>query len=362
LRLILNEIMTRHTRTITAAAVALLAAACAGDTNEQEAATGGAQADAGVVNVYSHRHYDTDDQLFQRFTERTGIKVNVVTAGADELIARLESEGASTQADVLITVDAGRLHRAKERGLLQPIASETLEQNIPEHLRDRDNMWFGLTRRARIIAYAKDRVQPSQLSTYEALAQPEWKGRVTVRSSDNVYNQSLLASIIAHNGADAAREWAQGIANNLSRQPSGGDTDQIKAIAAGTGDVAIVNSYYLARLQASDDAENRRIGEMIAPFFPNQGDRGTHVNVSGAGVTAHAKNRDNAVRLIEFLSSPEAQELFAQGNQEYPVNPAVQPSPTLAAWGEFRADTLNLSTLGELNAEAVRIFDAAGWR
>src|SRR5690606_5184018 len=203
--------MTRYTRTITAAAVALLAAACAGDTNEQEAATGGAQADAGVVNVYSHRHYDTDDQLFQRFTERTGIKVNVVTAGADELIARLESEGASTQADILITVDAGRLHRAKARGLLQPIVSETLERNVPSHLRDPDNTWFGLTRRARIIAYAQDRVQPSELSTYEALAEPQWQGRVTVRSSDNVYNQSLLASIIAHDGADSARAWAQGI-------------------------------------------------------------------------------------------------------------------------------------------------------
>lgn len=356
--------MTRAIHVFAAAAAVLATAACVGDTNEQAGATGegAASAEAGVVNVYSHRHYDTDQELFRRFTEQTGIQVNVVTAGADELIARLESEGSSTQADMLITVDAGRLHRAKDRGLLQPITSETLEQNVPSHLRDPDNTWFGLTRRARIIAYAKDRVQPSELSTYEALAQPEWQGRVTVRSSDNVYNQSLLASLIAHDGADSARAWAQGIANNLSREPSGGDTDQIKAVAAGTGDVAIVNSYYLARLQSSDDAEEQRIGNMIAPFFPNQDGRGTHVNVSGAGVTTHAKNRDNAVRLIEFLSSPEAQQLFAQGNQEYPANPSVQPSATLAAWGEFRADTLNLSTLGELNAEAVRIFDAAGWR
>ncbi len=345
-----------------AAAAIFVAAACAGDTNDQNAAAAAGSADAGVVNVYSHRHYDTDQQLFDRFTEQTGIQVNVVTAGADELIARLESEGASTQADMLITVDAGRLHRAKDRGLLQPITSETLEQNIPSHLRDPDNTWFGLTRRARIIAYAKDRVQPSELSTYEALAQPEWEGRVTVRSSDNVYNQSLLASLIAHNGADAAAAWAQGIANNLSREPSGGDTDQIKAVAAGTGDVAIVNSYYLARLQSSDDPEEQRVGNMIAAHFPNQDGRGTHVNVSGAGVTTHAKNRDNAVRLIEFLSSAEAQQLFAQGNQEYPANLSVQPSETLIGWGEFEADTLNLSRLGELNAEAVRIFDAAGWR
>jgi len=356
--------MTAYIRALTAAAAIIGVAACAGDTGDtdRDANTDAATADAGVVNVYSHRHYDTDQQLYDRFTEQTGIRVNVVTAGADELIARLESEGASTQADILITVDAGRLHRAKDRGLLQPIVSETLERNVPSHLRDPDNTWFGLTRRARIIAYAKDRVQPSELSTYEALSEPEWQGRVTVRSSDNVYNQSLLASLIAHDGADSARAWAQGIARNMARQPSGGDTDQIKAVAAGTGDVAIVNSYYLARLQASTDPEEQRIGAMIAAFFPNQDDRGTHVNVSGIGVTTHAKNRDNAVRLIEFLSSPDAQQLFAQGNQEYPANPAVQPSPTLAAWGEFRADTLNLSVLGELNAEAVRVFDASGWK
>jgi len=353
--------MNGHIRALTAATAILAVAACTGDT-DQDANTGAASADAGVVNVYSHRHYDTDQQLYDLFAAETGIRVNVVTAGADELIARLESEGASTQADILITVDAGRLHRAKARGLLQPIVSETLERNVPSHLRDPDNTWFGLTRRARIIAYAQDRVQPSELSTYEALAEPQWQGRVTVRSSDNVYNQSLLASIIAHDGADSARAWAQGIARNMARQPSGGDTDQIKAVAAGTGDVAIVNSYYLARLQSSADPEEQRIGARIAAFFPNQDGRGTHVNVSGIGVTAHAKNRDNAVRLIEFLSSPDAQLFFAQGNQEYPANPAVPPSPTLAGWGEFRADTLNLSVLGELNAEAVRIFDASGWR
>lgn len=351
--------MFRHLRPLAAAAVILAFAACGGDAGEQ--ATPRA-ADAGEVNVYSHRHYETDDQLFQLFTRQTGIRVNVVTAGADELIARLEAEGASTRADLLITVDAGRLHRARERGLLQPVASATLESNVPAHLRDPDGYWFGLTRRARVIAYAKDRVEPSELSTYEALAGPEWAGRVTVRSSDNVYNQSLLASIIAHNGPDAARAWAEGIARNMARRPSGGDTDQIKAVAAGIGDVAIVNSYYLARLQASDDAEERRIGAMIAAHFPNQGDRGTHVNVSGAGVTTHSSNRDNAVRLIEFLSGPEAQELFAEGNQEYPTNRSIAPSAVLASWGDFRADTLNLSVLGELNGEAVRIFDAAGWR
>jgi len=213
-----------------------------------------------------------------------------------------------------------------------------------------------------VIAYAKGRVQPSELSTYAALAGPEWDGRVTVRSSDNVYNQSLLASIIAHEGAEAARAWAEGIARNLSRPPSGGDTDQLKAIASGTGDVAIVNTYYLARLQSSSDPEEARVGQAIGVHFPNQEGRGTHVNVSGAGVTAHAKNPEQAVRLLEFLSSDEAQALFAEGNQEYPVKQGVAMSATLAGWGEFRADTLNLARLGELNAEAVRIFDTAGWK
>jgi iron(III) transport system substrate-binding protein len=317
---------------------------------------------SGVVNVYSHRHYDTDRELFRLFTEATGIEVNVVTASADELITRLENEGAASPADVLITVDAGRLHRAKERGLLQPVRSEVLGANIPEQLRDPDGEWFGLTTRARIIAYHRARVQPEQLSTYEALAEPQWRGRVLTRSSSNVYNQSLLASIIAHEGEAAAERWASAVSTNLSRAPSGGDTDQIKALAAGAGDVAIVNTYYLARLASSSNAEERRIAEQVGAFFPNQNGRGTHVNVSGAGVTRHAPNRDNAVRLIEFLAGEEAQRLFAEGNQEYPARPGVAWSEELLAWGEFRADSLSLVRLGELNDEAVRIFDRTGWR
>jgi iron(III) transport system substrate-binding protein len=248
--------------------------------------SGAATAGSGVVNVYSHRHYDTDRELFRRFTEASGIEVNVVTASADELITRLENEGAASPADVLITVDAGRLHRARERGLLQPIRSELLEGSIPAQLRDPDGQWFGLTTRARIIAYHRGRVQPESLSTYEALAEPQWRGRVLTRSSSNVYNQSLLASIIAHEGEGAAESWAQAISGNLSRAPSGGDTDQIKALAAGAGDVAIVNTYYLARLASSSNAEERRIAEQVGAFFPNQNGRGTHINVSGAGVPA----------------------------------------------------------------------------
>lgn len=353
--------MARLPRSSIALLLALSAflTACGGDSGGEQT---GAAASAGEVNVYSHRHYDIDTELFRRFTEQTGIAVNVVSASADELITRLENEGADSPADILITVDAGRLHRAKERGLLQPIESQVLEENVPDHLQDVDNQWFGLTQRARIIAYHRDRVQPEELSTYEALAEPQWQGRVLIRSSSNVYNQSLLASLIAHLGSDAATEWARGIVNNMARPPSGGDTDQIKAVAAGAGDVAVSNSYYLARLMASDDAEDRRVAEQIGVHFPNQGDRGTHVNVSGAGVTASSSNTENAIRLIEFLSSEEAQGLFAEASQEYPVNPAVAWSQTLQSWGEFQPDTLDLSRLGELNAEAVRIFDTVGWR
>ena len=319
--------------------------------------------DAGEVNVYSHRHYESDEELFDRFTAETGIEVNVVTGSADELITRLEQEGEDSPADLLVTVDAGRLHRAQEMGLLQPVESSTLEERVPSNLRDPQGHWYGLTQRARVIVYAEDRVDPSELSTYEALADDRWDDRLLIRSSSNIYNQSLLASIIAAHGMDEATEWAEAVADNLARSPSGGDTDQIKAVVAGAGDVAVVNTYYLGRLLASDDPEDQRVAEAVDVFFPNQGEgeRGTHVNVSGAGVTTHAPNRDNAVRLLEFLTSPEAQRAFAQGNHEYPVVPAVEPSSTLQAWGDFRADTLNLGRLGELNDEAVRAFDEAGW-
>jgi len=312
--------------------------------------------------VYSHRHYEADQQLFARFTEETGIRVNVVTASADELNTRLENEGKNSPADVLITVDAGRLHRAKEKGLLQPVRSEVLETSVPSSYRDPEGYWFGLTRRARVFIYDPARVKPGELSTYEGLADPKWKGRILARSSGNVYNQSLLASLIASTGEEAAERWARGVAANLARPPAGGDTDQIKAVAAGVGDVAIANTYYFGRLLASSDAEERRLAERLAIFFPNQDGRGTHVNVSGAGVTVSSKNVANAIRLLEFLASEDAQKIFSEANLEYPVNPRVEPAAILRAWGEFRADTLNLARLGELNASAVEIFDRAGWR
>lgn len=333
---------------------ALAVSACSGG--------GGDDTTDDVVNVYSHRHYEADQELFRYFTEMTGIQVNVQTASADELITRLETEGESTIVDVLITVDAGRLHRAKERGLLQSVSTATLDANVPSHLRDPDGFWYGLTQRGRVIVYATDRVDPSELSSYEDLADPRWRGRVLVRSSENIYNQSLLASIIASSGEEAAERWAEGIVANMARAPQGGDTDQIKDVAAGVGDVAIVNTYYLGRLLNADEAADRNLADKVGVFFPNQASRGTHVNVSGAGVTAYSPNRENAIRLLEFLTDAKAQSVFAEANFEYPVKPGVEWAATLAGWGEFVADTLNLSTLGALNARAVMVFDRAGWR
>ncbi|TVP56583.1 MAG: Fe(3+) ABC transporter substrate-binding protein [Gemmatimonadales bacterium] len=318
--------------------------------------------DAEVVNVYSHRHYDTDEALFQQFTAESGIAVRVVSASADELIARLEREGEASPADLLITVDAGRLHRAKERGLLQAVRSETLAEAVPAHLRDPDDHWFGLTTRARILAYARDRVDPGELSSYEALTDPAWEDRILVRSSENIYNISMMASIVAAHGAEAAEEWARGMVANFARPPQGNDTDQIRDVAAGVGDVAIVNTYYVGRLLNHEDPESRELGRAVGIFFPNQDDRGTHVNVSGAGVTAHAPNVENAVRLLEFLVGVEAQTAFAEANFEYPVREGVEWASTLLEWGEYRPDPLPLSRLGELNNEAVQIFDRAGWR
>jgi iron(III) transport system substrate-binding protein len=318
--------------------------------------------DGPVVNVYSHRHYDTDEALFQRFTRETGIRVRVVSASADELISRLEREGPASPADLLITVDAGRLHRAKERGLLQPVRSEELESAVPARYRDPEGHWYGLTVRARIIAYALDRVDPSELSTYGDLAHPRWRGRVLTRSSENIYNISMLASIIAAEGPEATEDWVRGVVANLARPPQGNDTDQIRDVAAGVGDVALVNTYYVGRLLNAQDEASRELGRQVGIFFPNQGDRGTHVNVSGAGVTAHAPNRENAIRLLEFLVGEEAQRAFAEANFEYPVRPGVERAGALLDWGDFRPDTLNLARLGELNNEAVRIFDRGGWR
>ncbi len=322
------------------------------------------EADSGesVVNLYSSRHYDTDDSLYDNFTEQTGIEVNLIEAKADELIERIKSEGANSPADVLITVDAGRLWRAEEEGLLQSIESETLEAAIPENLRHPDNLWFGLTTRARVIVYNNDTVDPSELSTYEALAEPEWEGRVCIRSSSNIYNMSLVASMIESNGEEAAAEWVDGLVKNLAREPEGGDTDQIRAVAAGQCDVAIANHYYWARLMKSDDAADQEVASQTSVFFPNQDDRGTHVNISGAGVVTTSPNRENAIAFIEYLASPEAQEVFAAGNNEYPVVEGVNVDPIVAELGDFKVDDVNVSSYGRNSPKMIEIADRAGWK
>ncbi len=314
------------------------------------------------INVYTHRHYEADQELFKKFEDQTGIKVNVINASADELIQKMNMEGAQSPADVLITVDAGRLTRAKDQGLLQPIQSEILENNIPSHLKDPDNHWFGITKRARIIAYSLDRVSPDQLSTYEDLASDKWKNKLLIRSSGNIYNQSLLASIIVNNGEEEARRWTQAIVNNMARAPKGSDRDQVKAVVAGEGDLAIVNSYYIGQMLNSSDPEEVATAKKIGLFFPNQDGRGTHINVSGAGVAKYAPNKENAVKFIEFLVSEEAQRIFSHSNYEYSVLPAVKSEGLLHEWGEFKEDELTLSKLGENNKKAVLIFDEAGWK
>ena len=336
--------------------------ACNGERNSAETATETKKEAAGEVNVYTHRHYEADQELFRQFEEQTGIKVNVVSASADELIQRLQMEGANSPADVLLTVDGGRLWRAKEQGLLSPVQSETLNNNIPARFRDQQGNWYGLTYRARIIAYDSTKINAPQLNTYQDLANSKWKNQVLVRSSENLYNQSLLASIIANEGPEKALQWAKGVVKNMAREPKGGDRDQVKAIAAGQGTIALSNSYYIGKMVTSDDPAEVEAGKRVKVLFPNQQGRGTHINISGGGVTRHAPNRENAIRFMEFLSSAEAQEVFAQANYEYPVKEGVAWAPLLQQWGTFKADTLDMEKLGKLNAEAVTIFDKAGWK
>ncbi|MFQ5984460.1 MAG: Fe(3+) ABC transporter substrate-binding protein [Alphaproteobacteria bacterium] len=319
-------------------------------------------AQAAAVNVYSARQEVLIRPLFDRFTAETGIEVNVVSGNADMLLQRLRREGANSPADVLLTVDAGRLVRAKEAGVLQPVESRLLDSSIPARYRDPQGTWYGLSVRARPIVYAKDRVKATELSTYEALADPTWKGRICVRSSNNIYNQSMLSAMIEHLGVERTEAWAKALVANFARTPQGGDRDQIRAVAAGECEIAIANTYYLARLTRSDNPKDRDVAARVAIFWPNQSGRGVHVNISGAAVTKSARNRENAIKLLEFLVSREAQRIYAEVVNEYPVKPGVPTSDVVASWGEFKADDLNLVVLGENNAEAVRIADRVGWK
>ncbi len=321
-------------------------------------------ADDHVVNIYSARKEALILPVLERFKNDTGIEFNLVTGKADELLKRIELEGDATPADLFITVDAGRLHRAKQADVLQPIVSAMVMSAVPEHLRDPDGLWVGLSMRARPIFYAVGRVTPDELSTYEKLGNQQWRGRICIRSSSNIYNQSLVASMIESNGTGRTLDWANHLVENFARTPSGGDTDQIKAVAAGQCDIAIANTYYYGRLAASSDENNRMVAEKVQVFWPNQGvdERGVHVNVSGAGITRYAKNPENAVRLLEYLLTTDSQNWYAQVNHEYPVVPNVPISDVLTAIGSFKADDINMAVLGVNNRKAVELMDRAGWQ
>jgi iron(III) transport system substrate-binding protein len=315
-----------------------------------------------VVNLYSARKEKLIKPLLDRFSEQTGITVNLVTGKADALLQRLQSEGRNTPADLLITTDAGRLHRAKAAGVTQAVTSEKLSEVVPQSFRDPDGHWYGLSLRARPILYVKERVDPSRLSTYETLIDPDWKHKICIRSSSNIYNQSLVASMIAANGVESTETWAKTFVKQFARPPKGGDRDQIKAAAAGQCDIAIANTYYLAGMLTSKDQAQRDAAAKLAVFWPNQQGRGTHVNVSGAALTKAAKNRENAIKLLEFLVNRDSQAWYAEANGEYPVRDDVTPSELLKGWGDFKMDRLNLSQLGKFNPDAVRLMDRAGWK
>ncbi|WP_054024022.1 Fe(3+) ABC transporter substrate-binding protein [Bacillus sp. FJAT-28004] len=315
-----------------------------------------------VVNVFTARHYDIDSQLFDAFTKETGIKVNEIKGTAEELVERLKREGESSEADLFITVDGGVLNYAKQNDVLQSIQSTTVDSNVPAEWRDNDNNWVGIATRARVIVYAKDRVKPEQLSTYEDLAGDKWKGKVLVRSSSSLYNQSLLASFIELNGEQKAEEWAKGLVANFARDPEGGDRDQAKAIVAGLGDVAIMNTYYVGQMLNSKDAEEVKVAEQIGVFFPNQDTTGAHLNISGVGLTKHAKNKDNAVKLIEYMTGKDGQTLLTQGSFEFPVNASADKPELLKGWGDFKTQKLDFTKLGEHNKKAVELLAKVGWK
>ena len=316
------------------------------------------------VNLYSQRHYSVDELQYENFTKLTGIKVNVIKANADELIERLKNEGDKSPADLFISVDAGKLQRAADLNLLQKVSNTTINTNVSKDLIDINGYWTPITYRARIIVYSNERVNKSDLSTYEDLANEKWKGRILVRSSSNAYNQALMSSIVANLGSDVANDWSEGVVKNFARDPKGSDRDQVKAIAAGQGDIAIVNSYYIGLLLSSQKEEELDAGRSVSVFFPNQGDneRGSHINVSGIGLAKYSPNKENAIKLMEYLTSEEAQNTYVNNSYEYAANPNVKPSKIVQDWGTFKTDKLDLNMLGKFREEAIRIFDKTGWK
>ncbi len=320
------------------------------------------EAKADEVNIYSYRKEVLIRPLLDRFTEKTGVAVNLVNGKADVLLERLKSEGMNSPADILLTADVGRLVRAQKAGVLQGVQSGELNKLVPAQYRDPNGNWFGLSLRSRVIFAAKDRVKAGEINSYEDLADPKWKDRICIRSSGNIYNQSLLGALIAHDGKEKAMAWAKAVKDNMARKPQGGDRDQIKAVAAGECDVAVGNSYYFGKMQAGKDAKQKAAAGKVSLIWPNQADRGAHVNISGAGVTKSAKNKENAVKLIEFLASDEAQAIYAKDVFEYPLRDGIELSPTVASWGKFKADDISLAKFADQQGEAVKVFDMVGWR
>ncbi|MFC5302835.1 Fe(3+) ABC transporter substrate-binding protein [Azospira restricta] len=322
---------------------------------------GAAGAEEKVLNLYSARHYQTDEALYANFTKQTGIKINRIEGKEEELLERIKNEGANSPADVLLTVDASRLAKAHELGLFAPVKSKTLESRIPAHLRTDD--WFSFSTRARVIVYNKAAVKADEVQSYDDLADPKLKGKVCTRSGSHPYNLSLMASIISHQGEAKAESWAKGVVANFARAPKGGDTDQIKAVAAGECGVAISNSYYVARLMRSDKADDKKVMEKVGVVWPNQKSTGTHINVSGGGMLKNAPHKEAAVKFLEYLASDDAQRYFADGNNEWPVVAGVKvANPALDALGPFKADTLPVGNLAMYAVKAQVIFDKAGYR
>ena len=315
----------------------------------------------GELNLYSSRHYDTDEQLYTEFEEATGITINRIEGKADELLARMQAEGANSPADVFVTVDTSRLSRAKNAGVLQSIDSAILEEKIPANLQDEDNQWFGFSQRSRIIFFDKADVTTPP-ATYLDLAKPEYKGLVCIRSSSNTYNQTLLAAIVTNHGEEVAKDWAAGIVENMARAPQGGDTDQLRGLVSGECEIAVSNSYYFARAIRKNVKGVSDHLDMIGWTFPSQDAEGAHMNLSGAGVAAHAPNKENAIKFLEYLSSDSAQKYFSGGNDEFPVVKGVELAPSVAKLGEFKADDVLLSDVAKNIPVAQKIFNEVGWK
>jgi iron(III) transport system substrate-binding protein len=323
----------------------------------------GRAAEEPVLNLYSARHYQTDEALYDNFTKATGIRINRIEAGDEQLLERVRSEGVMSPADVLLIVDAARLWSAQQQALFLSVRSKSLEERIPASMRDPEGHWFGFSSRARVIVYNKATVNPQDVATYESLANARHKGKVCTRSGSHPYNLSLVAALIAHDGEAKTEEWARGVVANMARTPRGGDTDQIKAVAAGECQVALTNSYYYVRLLRSAKPEEREWAAKAGLVWPDQAGHGTHLNIAGAGVLRHAPHRENAIRFLEYLASDQAQAYFANGNNEWPaVKGAVAKNPELEALGSFKSDPLPVATLGRNTPAAQKLLDRAGWK